>query len=281
VKTLIITRFTLSELKSKRLLILVVAMSALFLLLYGFGMYFFQVAMDSSGSQTSSFQAALAGTVMSLMGLYVVNYLGGLLAVFASLGSISGEIESGTLQAVIPKPLRRTDIVLGKWLAYALFLAIYTASMSAAVLTIAHTIIGFEPPNPVVGVGLMVLQVVLLLSVSILGSTILPTLANGVVVFLLYGTAWLGGLIYSVGSSISSDVMTTIGSAVNFLMPSDFLWKAASYYLQPDFIAQAGRMGVNPFFSWLAPEPGIIMYSVIYTLVVLFTANVVFRHRDI
>jgi hypothetical protein len=41
----------------------------------------------------------------------------------------------------------------------------------------------------------MVLEVIVLLAVCLLGGTVLPTLANGIVMLALFGLAWLGGII--------------------------------------------------------------------------------------
>ena len=39
--------------------------------------------------------------------------------------TLAGEISTGTIQAVVAKPVRRVEIVLGKWLGFAALLALY------------------------------------------------------------------------------------------------------------------------------------------------------------
>src|SRR4029450_11542592 len=79
-------------------------------------------------------------------------------------------------------------------------LAASVVGMSVARLLAARVVAGSQPADATRAVGLMVLEVLVLLAVSLLGSTVLPTLANGVVMLVLFGLAWLGGIIGFVGT---------------------------------------------------------------------------------
>jgi hypothetical protein len=162
--------------------------------------------------------------------------------------------------------------------------------MTGLVLLVAYAIAGYEVPNPVPALLLMLLECVLLLTLSLLGSTILPTLANGVVVFTLLGLAWMAGVIEFVGrllatapDSTGSNAMLNIGTAVSLLLPSDALWRGASYYLEsPSMLAALGATrGGIPFFSTLPPAPALIWWSLGYVVVVLTCAVLAFRARDL
>ena len=60
-----------------------------------------------------------------MLGLYAVHFLSSFLALFLSVGAISSEIDSGTLHAVLARPIRRADVVVGRWLAYAGLIGVY------------------------------------------------------------------------------------------------------------------------------------------------------------
>ena len=119
-------------------------------------------------------------------------------------------------------------------------LGAYIAAMTGLVLLVARLIAGYEVPDPMPALLLMLLEGVLLLTLSLFGSTLLPTLANGVVVFTLLGLAWLAGIIEFVGRLLAIGArldrpatrMLNIGTTVSLLLPSDALWRGASYYLQ-------------------------------------------------
>jgi hypothetical protein len=139
---------------------------------------------------------------------------------------------------------------------------------------------------------LMLLEGVLLLTLSLCGSTLMPTLANGIVVFTLLGLAWLAGIIEFVGRLLSftsnpgasgADALLNIGTAVSLLVPSDALWRGASYYLEsPSLLAAfGGARGGIPFFSTSPPPPALIWWSIGYVVVVLSGAVLAFRARDL
>ena len=48
--------------------------------------------------------------------LFFIRILGMLFAILMAGGSVSGEIESGLLAVILPKPIRRWQILLGKWI---------------------------------------------------------------------------------------------------------------------------------------------------------------------
>jgi ABC-type transport system involved in multi-copper enzyme maturation permease subunit len=222
--------------------------------------------------------------------VYVVNYLASFLALFLSVGAVSGEIDSGTLHAVLARPLGRAEFIVGRWLGYAAIIAAYIVAMTGLVLLVARLIAGYEVPDPMHALALMLLECVLLLTLSLFGSTLMPTLANGVVVFTLLGLAWLAGIIEFVGRLLQtaqdrtgSDAMLNIGTSVSLLLPSDALWRGASYYLEsPSVVAAFGvAQRAIPFFSASPPPTPLVVWSLGYVVVVLAGAVLAFRRRDL
>ncbi len=67
-------------------------------------------------AQTGADVRLLAIGELLLAGLYAVSNIAGLLAIFMAAGTISQEVEQGTLQSILAKPVSRTQVVLGKWL---------------------------------------------------------------------------------------------------------------------------------------------------------------------
>jgi ABC-type transport system involved in multi-copper enzyme maturation permease subunit len=215
--------------------------------------------------------------------VYVVNYLASFLALFLSVGAVSGEIDAGTLHALLARPLRRSEFLLGRWLGYAAILAVYIVAMTGLVLLIARGISGYEVPGPGPALMLMLLEGVLLLTLSLFGSTLLSTLANGVVVFTLLGLAWLAGVIEFIGRLLDNETMLNVGTLVSLLLPSDALWRGASYSLQsPALLAVTGSArGGIPFFSSVPIATPLVVWAVGYVVVVLGGAILSFARRDL
>src|SRR6266852_94215 len=210
-----IARFTLQEAISRRLILAGVAISLGYIGLFTLGFHF---AYDKSLENTSSAEARLslgvAFATLTLFGVYVVNYLASFLALFLSVGAVSSEIDTGTLHAVLARPLRRSEFIVGRWLGYALMIVTYVVAMTGLVLLVARLVSGYEVPDPTNALLLMLLEGVLLLTVSLRGSTLMPTLANGVIVFTLLGLAWLAGIIEFVGRLLQNAADTTGSDAM-------------------------------------------------------------------
>src|SRR5437660_1984465 len=286
-----IARFTLLEAVSRRLVLAGVLISLGYIALFALGFHFaYDKATENSTTPEAQLSLGVAFATLTLFGVYVVNYLASFLALFLSVAAISGEVDSGTLHAVLARPLRRSEFVVGRWLGYAVMLAAYIVAMTGLVLLIARLIAGYEVPDPLPALLLMLLEGVLLLTLSLFGSTLMPTLANGVVVFTLLGLAWLAGIIEFVGrllasapNSTGSDALLNIGTAVSLILPSDALWRGASYYLEsPSMLAVLGvARGGIPFFSSTPPAPALVLWSLGYVVVILAGAVLAFRRRDL
>ena len=70
--------------------------------------------------------------MLTLVGLYAANFLSVLIAVLLPVDTLSGEIASGVMQTVASKPIRRAEIVLGKWLGHAVIVMGYCSCSRSA-----------------------------------------------------------------------------------------------------------------------------------------------------
>jgi ABC-type transport system involved in multi-copper enzyme maturation permease subunit len=284
VNTLTIARFTIQEAISRRLILAGALLSLAFLGLFALGFtLIYRNDSELSGPLSDAQARAMFGTVMSVLGLYAVNFLASFLALFLSVGAISGEIDSGALHAVLARPLRRTEFVVGRWLAYAGLIGVYVGLMAGSLLFSAWLISGYATPDPLRATLLMMLAAVVLLTISLFGSTVLSTLANGVVVFSLFGLAWLAGIIELIGGALSNEAMLNIGTAVSLLIPSDAIWRGASYYvLSPLYLAGLRTVGDGiPFVGTSPPATALVVWALLYPLAVLGGAVLTFSRRDL
>ncbi|MCS7051085.1 MAG: ABC transporter permease [Thermomicrobium sp.] len=284
-KALVIARLTFREGLRKKLVLGVVLLSLVFVVLYVWGFHLFvqdwqtMEARRAARGATTTLPYEVFASAMVLLGLWTVNFLAGVMTIFAAVGTIASEIEQGTLHAIVPKPIRRWEIVLGKWLGYATMLVVYIGVMVAAVVVTARFVGGYAPPNVLQAYALIVLVALLLLSLTILGSTLFSTVANGVIVFMLYGMAITGGLVEQIGTALDNDVLVRIGVLSSLLVPSDSMWRLASYLVQPRIAVNF--LGPNPFGTTVPPSSLAVWYSVGYTTILLFLAMARFQRRDL
>jgi ABC-type transport system involved in multi-copper enzyme maturation permease subunit len=282
--TLLIARLTFDEALRRKMIWAVLLLSGAFLALYAFG---FQLLRDDlvefdrqrGGAPNAVLPYEVQASAMVMLGLYTVNFLAGIMTIFAAVGAIAGEIESGTLHAIIPKPLARWEIIAGKYLGFLAMIAVYLALMVGGVVLVANVIGDYSPPNIMRGLLLLILVSTILLSLTMLGSTIFATMANGVIVFMLYGMAVTGGLVEQIGNALDNDTMVRIGILTSVLVPSDSIWKLASYVVQPSIAVNL--IGPNPFGTAAPPSDFAVRYAFFYCATLVVASMLIFRRRDI
>ena len=175
---LTIAHMTFHEARRRRILTAALLLGLAFLAIYATGFYFADRNVRESTNMTDQ-QRRIVLNFVVMAGLYAVNFLLVMSAVLLPVDTLSGEIESGGMQSIATKPMRRSEILLGKWLGFAAVLALYLALMAGGVLLVARTISGFTPPGVAKGLALLMLEGLLLMTISIAGGPRLSTLAKG------------------------------------------------------------------------------------------------------
>ena len=274
----VIARLTFREAARRWVVWVALGLGLLFLVIYAIG--FNEIEKDlarQAGSQRRLVSAEMNNFFL-LAGLYVVNFLTSLMTVLTSVDTLSGEISSGTIHTVVSKPVPRWQIVLGKWLGFTAMLSLYLLLMAGGVTLVGYLVAQTILPHLAQGVLLMWLTILILLSVSLLGGTLLSTLANGVMVFGLFGIAFIGGWIEQIGAFLFSQAAVNVGIVTSLLLPSEAMWRRAAFEMQSPLVA---AMGVSPFASQSAPSSVMVGYGVLYLVIVLFLAMQRFTRRDL
>jgi ABC-2 type transport system permease protein len=302
VNVLVVARWTLLEARRRRLLLAGVVLSVAFVVLFAVAFTLFHNNAERSllearpqvngptgagGMVGAREELLVMSTVLVVLGLYGVQFLAALLGLFLGVASVSPEVDSGALHAVLARPLSRLDYLLGRFLALAGMLAAYVVVMSGSLLLTARIVAGYQAGDATRAVSLMILQVLVLLAVSLLGSTVLPTLANGVVMLALFGLAWLAGIIAFIGTvPPGNDLMVNLGTAVSLLLPADAVWRGASYHvLPPSFLVassfvEQGSAGL-PFAATTPMASPMLGWALAYPAACIGLALASFRRRDL
>src|SRR5262249_7831542 len=142
---------------------------------------------------------------------YAVDLLAVVMTILTSVDAISGEIASGTIQAIATKPISRWHVLIGKWMGFAGMVAAYVAVMFSAVAAVGYFIGGVIPRHALGGALLVFLECLLVLTVTFACGTRFSTLTNGVIVLGLHGLAFLGGWIEQIGAITGSTRLVTLG----------------------------------------------------------------------
>lgn len=286
---LLIAELSLREAVRKRLVVVLLLLTAAFLGFYLYGVWRLEGTLDQraidAGLDGRSTTGAANIPIMyaALFGMYLVFFLGSLMAVLSTVGAVSADVENGVMQSVLARPIRRAELVAGRWLGFTVVNVGYVALVSAALLGGIAALTGFVPPEALPAVGLILLAITLLTALTVLGSTLFTTLANGIGVFVLYGAGFAGGILTAIGSFSDSPTLGTLGRAASILMPTNSLWLGATYHLQPEVLRQLGEaaQGANPLFSTTPIVPGMVLWAAVYAVLAVALAMWRFSRRDL
>jgi ABC-2 type transport system permease protein len=270
---LTIAHLTWLEARRRRIVLAALGCGFAFLFVFAIATYFI---VHAAAQPPSLLQRRFQLQFLTLAGLYAVNFLVVALAVMLPVDTLSGEIASGVMQTLASKPVRRTDIVLGKWIVYGLLNAAYILIMAGGVVLAMRLITGFTQHHLPEALALMLLEATVLLSVTIAGGVRFTTVTNGIVAFALYGLAFVGGWIEQIGVIVGNITARYIGTAISLVSPADALWRLAMHVLQPPVMQQ---VQITPFSSASVPSAAMVWWSGVYVMGMLGLAMRAFQKR--
>ncbi len=277
--TLIIASLTIKESVRRRLLLAFLSITVIVVGLSAWG--FDRLAHTQS---LTSGESNLAVPQALILFMFMFSFVLALSASAIASPSISSELESGVLMTIVTRPIRRSEVLIGKWLGLAALLAGYAVGVCVLQFAVVRIVSGFLPPNPVLVCVYLFAEGALLLTLSMLLSTRLPAIAVGVVGVAVFGAGWLAGVVGTLGSALNISALRTIGQVGRFLLPTDGLWHAAIYYLQPaSLIAQHVTDGArsDPFYAQWGPAWPYLLWVVCWFLIVLLAAVASFERREL
>ena len=272
---LTVAHLTIHEAGRRRIVLAAFLCGLAFLVLYGIGLHFIARSLEGE-AKMEMFQRRMVLSMFAIVGLYAANFLSVMAAVLVPIDTLSGEITSGVMQTLASKPVRRSEILLGKWLASAALVGFYLLFLAVGVLTIVRLRGGFCPPHVTIGLPLMLLEVTVIVTLAILFGTRLSTIANGITVFGFYGLAFIGGWVEQIGSFTGNDATRTIGTIVSLIVPSETLWQLAAHHMQPPIMRD---LHMTPFSPVNVPSAAMVWWAAGYVAVGLLIALRSFRTR--
>lgn len=271
------------ELTRKRVFLVTLILTALFLILFAFGVR--ELAASEGAGLNSPAERLLNGMVLMVMGLFFAQFLAAFFVLFSAMGTVTGEQESGLLLAVAARPVSRWRLYLSKWLGHAVWIAVYSAILYISVAWTVHSIAGLPlfAADLLRGLGLFIWMPLLLLSLTMLGSVYLPMLGNGICAALLYGFALFTGLVE--GISIYGDTHPAVQKfflVTSLLLPTDSVYKRSLYEVLggADWAGMAVS-DLGPFSIPSLPSNMYLLYTVGYVAILLLLGCRAFGRKDL
>ncbi|GLI08400.1 ABC transporter permease [Paenibacillus tyrfis] len=287
---------TWKELLRKRVMLLTLLMTVIFLFAFWFVAKTIGASLHDGTYNPSDVQYIIAVYERSAMilslGFFFGSFVIAFLSIFSSFSVIAGEAEQGVLQALMTRPLSRLSWYMGRWIGFVSWGIGYAALLFISILLVAWAHAGI--PGDIVSLArsfaLFIFVVPLLVSLSMLGSCHFSSTGNGVLMTMLYGAGWLGGMIEKVAGSVQIDQniaikpLLTIAGIMSLVMPADSLQNR----MQAELFAVnelQGLVNIRSLFGFFGvgqvPSNAFLMYSAGYMLVMLLLGLWSFRRKDL
>lgn len=240
--------------------------------------------VGSSESLLDNYERAL--TFLGIC-LYVANLIVAYLSIFSAAGTISAEIESGLLLAILPRPIRRWRVYMGKWLGYCTWSMVYGLVVFWAAVLIIHFYFSFPIDSAAMwkACGVFELIPATLVSLTTLGSIYFPALGNGIGMTLLVGVSMIGGFIERVSPSDAQTAMDKIGLITSLILPSNAAYyRVMSEMLGPNaafFSSTEVNNQLGPFGGGPTPSNAFLVYIGVYIAVTVALGATIFSRRDV
>ena len=279
----LIMRYAIRESLRRRVFLVVLVLTVLFLLLYAYGtsLAFESLAEFSSPQQTLD-EEILAGSTIFGLAMFCILFLGAVLAVFLTHSAVRGDAERGLLQPLVVRPLGRTHLLAGRFAAAAAVCAGYVLAVYSAALLVTGAVGGWWPDR-ILSPGLaLAAGVCVIAAVTLLGSVYMTATANGIAVFMVFGAGLAAGLLGQLGEGLGSEGLERIGSVASWLLPFEALYQSGLHGLTADaggftdIAVQLGPFGgAQGASGWLWP------WALAYVAMVGLLARRAFLRRDV
>lgn len=281
---LTIAAYALRESMRRRVFVVVLILTAAFLGLYAVGAEaaFDSIDAEAAGAALDIDDEVLTGSTLLGLAMFTTLFLGCVLAVFLTLGAVRGDAERGLLQPLVVRPLGRTALLAGRFVAAASVCGAYVAAVYAGAMTITGVAGGWWPEDPV-GPGLaLVAGVVLIAALSLFGSIFLSATANGIAVFMAFGAGLAAGLLGQIGDALNVDTLQNVAELASWVLPWEALYQGGLDSLTQGVSGATGVVvELGPFGGAQEAGPLLWPWSVAYLALIAAAARFAFARRDL
>lgn len=214
----------------------------------------------------------LALSATSLFGLFI--------AVFVGIGVVARDVERRSIYIVLSKPVRRSELILGKYLGLVLTLAVNVIAMAIAMYGVLAYLTWTEseeflrgletpPTDPALlkALWLIFVELTLIAAVALCLSTFAGPIVSAALTFGLYVVGHFNADLRDFHHTLDSPAAVAVARVLYFLLPN----------LAPFDVKGAVVHGQLVPFEYLAWTSA---YAVLYISALLVMALLIFARRD-
>jgi ABC-type transport system involved in multi-copper enzyme maturation permease subunit len=282
---IVIARLTVLELIRRRVVLVLAILTIVSVVLVGWGLDRLVDLARADGSEELEIRIGVSQVLILIA--FMFSFVLAMTAAFVGAPAVGGDLESGVAYAILARPLRRAEILLGRWLGSAVVVAAYAVASGLLAIAVAVLVSGFGPPDPGLAVAFLAGQALVLLTLTLALGSVLPSIAAGAIAVVGFGLGWMAGVLAGVATALGVTGLGAVAEVSRWLLPSDGLWRGVIYGLEPPLVVliAAGRaprlIEANPFYAAAPPPFAFVIWSVAWIALVLGAATWWFERRDL
>ena len=236
-----------------------------------YNLLFFALVMMAASIIAGQISIGIEETVIATLGLSAISLIGLLIAIFIGVGLVSKEMDKRTLYALLAKPVRRWEFLLGKFGGLILTLAVNTAAMGVGLfLAMVYVKPALERGDITVFVAVYFIWLKLALVVAL--ALLFSCFTTPLLAILFTAGIYIVGLyvqeLRDLPVAVMSPGMTVFTKWLSYLLPN---------FENFNIMAQAAHS---------RPVPGAFilqntLYAAVYCAILLTAAILVFSRRNL
>ena len=231
----------------------------------------FAVILIASALLFGEISIGIQKTILVNLGLSSISIFGLLIAIFLGIGLVYKEMDKRSLYALLSKPIRRSQFIIGKFLGLNFTLLVNTALMSVGLWAALYYLTrGFEPQDQYIWVGIyfILLQLSLVTGLCLFFSCFSTPVLSAVFTFVAY-----------VIGNLASDIRVFGELTENSLLQG---MTTGLYYLLPNF----SNFNVSAWVAHGNPVEGSVillntLYALCYNAILVAASLWIFSRKDL
>jgi ABC-type transport system involved in multi-copper enzyme maturation permease subunit len=279
---LTVAGLTLREAMRRRVVWALLVLTVVLLALSSWG-FSKLIGLDTDVGTITSGEARLVASLLLNLIMFGFSLIAAIGTAFLAGPTLAGEVESGQALALLARPVRRSAVLFGKWLGLIGFGCGYVVLAGLGQLLVVRAVVGYWPPNPVAGLALLAAETVVLLTLALLLSSVVSTMASGIIAVGLFGATWVAGVVGGLGGALGNEGVARVGTVSRIVLPTDGLWRGAMNSFQDSSaLGQMGPGGAGfPFLSDAPLAPAYLVWAVVWIAMIWGLTALSFSRRDI
>ena len=159
------------------------------------------------------------GRILAWLGCGTIKFFGAILAVALSAGAITSEVDRGILSVIVPKPIPRAAVYVGKWLGILTLLAACVAGWGGLLVFAIWHQTGTYHAHLWGGILAAALFPLLFTTLTLCFSTFATYALSSSLALIAAGVALAEDLLHSLSRALDIAVLDTLSKTASYIVP--------------------------------------------------------------